>query len=242
MTRRSGLSILVCSLLWACTQGIDVMKDEALDAPTTTPGGGGGAGGEGAGGGMGGGALVDAGGVIATDAAPRPDAPPTCVPGPEICDGIDNDCDGARDEGLPALAGGFAPATRLIRVDGTGETLRACAYVACGELTCEACGTVTLTGATLSGSFYGGVRTLTGEGASLKVCGDVPCGESSCYSCESFALTHATAAGGLSAIAITGLEASGRTLSVGGLAVCPGDPTGELTCPTSGVLTLTCAP
>ncbi len=68
-----------------------------------------GAGGQDAGSGSAGPPLTDGGTLdAASDAAVPPDAgqqPPACVVRPEVCDGLDNDCDDASDQGTTCVAG-----------------------------------------------------------------------------------------------------------------------------------------
>ncbi len=50
-------------------------------------------------------------------ARPEPDAAPLCVPSPEICNGEDDDCDGAVDEVVQTACGDCDPACPLEWVD-----------------------------------------------------------------------------------------------------------------------------
>jgi cysteine-rich repeat protein len=67
--------------------------------------------------------------------------PATCTPPAEVCNGVDDDCDGVADNGFPCAAGAALPCTTACGSSGSGLCSAACQLPAAGACTppAEAC-------------------------------------------------------------------------------------------------------
>jgi hypothetical protein len=77
-------------------------------------------------------ALAPDAAVQTPDAAPEPDAAPPCVPMPEVCDGLDNDCNDVADD-VPGSGADCSAGIGACQAPG-----RAICDVAAGALRCDA--------------------------------------------------------------------------------------------------------
>ncbi len=91
---------------------------------------------------------------------PPPDAPVTnCTPSPETCNGIDDDCNGKVDDGIPAVA-----------CPGGGQSYCVAGHMSKCPKRCDVCVPGSQRVCYLSYCRYWGVQTCTADGRSFGLC------------------------------------------------------------------------